>query len=81
MIDVDPQNKGAWRGKGICLSSLNRFLKSLDCFDKALEIEPEDGEAWYLKSMRHAFYDEIKKKSGIALEKPLNSVRSMLLKD
>ena len=32
----------AWRGKGLALGRLERPQEAIDCFDKALEIDPYD---------------------------------------
>jgi len=31
-----------WNNKGIALRSLGRYIESMECFNKSLEIEPRD---------------------------------------
>jgi serine/threonine protein kinase len=40
-----------WTNKGKSLSSLGRFEESLDCYEKALELDPGCVEAWYNKAV------------------------------
>jgi len=48
-----PTQKGLtakeWRDKGDALAKSGRHQEALQCFDKALEIDPKDAKAWALK--------------------------------
>lgn len=35
--------------KGTSLSSLEKYAEAIRCFDKALEIDPNDTNSWYKK--------------------------------
>jgi len=39
----------AWYNKGIILDDLDRLQEAIDCYDRALEINPMDASIWYKK--------------------------------
>ena len=39
----------AWVAKGNSLSQLERHEEAIECYDKAIRIDPEDSDAWYNK--------------------------------
>jgi len=40
---------GEWNTKGIALTNSNRLQEAIQCYDKALKIDPKDAAAWFLK--------------------------------
>jgi tetratricopeptide (TPR) repeat protein len=42
IIGINSGEGMAWRGKGLALGRLERPQEAIDCFDKALEIDPYD---------------------------------------
>ncbi|NER28297.1 MAG: tetratricopeptide repeat protein, partial [Symploca sp. SIO1C4] len=41
------QNYYSWREQGDRLRSLSRYEEAIACYQKALEIQPDDSYAWY----------------------------------
>jgi len=39
---LEPNNPEIWNQKGSALRSLGRYDEALDCFNRALELEPSD---------------------------------------
>ena len=44
-----------WYNKGVDLHRSGDYKKAIQCFDRALEKDPEDADAWYNKGV--ALYD------------------------
>src|SRR3989339_803850 len=42
---------GAWGNKGLALSKLSKFQEAITCFDKAIEINPQDEMLWTNKGV------------------------------
>jgi tetratricopeptide (TPR) repeat protein len=36
-----------WNNRGTALGQVGKYQKAIECFDKAIEINPEDADAWY----------------------------------
>jgi tetratricopeptide (TPR) repeat protein len=52
MSNFEPQDDAdAWISKGISLARLDRFAEAIQCYYKALEINPKSAEAWYNKGV------------------------------
>jgi len=45
-ILVDKPSVKAWNNKGIALSERDRFDEAIECYDKALELDPQDTDVW-----------------------------------
>ena len=39
-IGKEPQNAIAWGGKGVALVNLGKYQEAIDCFDKAIQLDP-----------------------------------------
>jgi len=39
---LDPKDAVAWHNKGLALYDLGRYEEAIRCYDKVLEIDPED---------------------------------------
>ena len=51
-LDIDPSSAIAaiaWGRKGNCFVSLNQYEDAVDCYDRALEINPAYSSIWYIK--------------------------------
>ena len=40
-----------WNNKGLALNSLGRYDEAIKCYDKAIEIDPNDADAWNNKGL------------------------------
>jgi tetratricopeptide (TPR) repeat protein len=50
--DADPSNATAWRIQGNYYNDwFNQYDKALTCYDRALELKPDDAYAWYSKGI------------------------------
>lgn len=50
-----------WNEKGMALSSTRRYKEAIECYDKAIEIDPDDEWAWHNKGLALSdlgIYDE-----------------------
>jgi hypothetical protein len=47
--DIDPEDPGTWRLKGLILMNLGRDEEALSTFEEAIYLDAEDGYTWYLK--------------------------------
>jgi tetratricopeptide (TPR) repeat protein len=53
-LKICPENAHAWNNKGIYYYLQNEdYQKALECFDKAIESDPNFGDAWYDKYKAH----------------------------
>lgn len=69
-IYLDPEN--AMHGQpGSILSSIGKNEEALKCIDKALKIDPDNGEIWASKEW-YSHLTETSKKPGNVLIKPWN---------
>ena len=50
LLERNPEDSVAYRGKGHVLSHLDRFSEALACIDKALEIDQKDAGAWDIRA-------------------------------
>ncbi|MEX2720770.1 MAG: tetratricopeptide repeat protein [Candidatus Wukongarchaeota archaeon] len=41
-LKINPNHISAWNNKGVALRLLGKFEKAIECFDKALKIDPKD---------------------------------------
>ncbi len=46
VIDLNPNNANAWRGRGNSLDRLRRFREALSAYDEAIRLNPKDWQAW-----------------------------------
>jgi tetratricopeptide (TPR) repeat protein len=53
-----------WLEKGSCLDNLERYDEALESFDRAIELDPNDGEAWVMKGS--VFYKLERYKEALA---------------
>ena len=49
VVAIDPDLKGAWRGRGDCLLKLQRYREAMEAFDSELNLNPSDA---YCQSQR-----------------------------
>jgi tetratricopeptide (TPR) repeat protein len=40
VVDLNPLHYSAWSGKGLCHANLSQNLEAIECFDKALALNP-----------------------------------------
>jgi tetratricopeptide (TPR) repeat protein len=53
-LKICPENAHAWNNKGIyCYLQNKDYQKALECFNKAIESDPNFGDAWYDKYKTH----------------------------
>lgn len=53
-LKICPDNAHAWNNKGIYYYLQNKdYHKALECFDRAIESDPNFGDAWYDKYKAH----------------------------
>jgi tetratricopeptide (TPR) repeat protein len=48
---MDPKNPKAWYQKGTTLQRLGRNEEALDCYEKALELNPMNMYIWFSKAL------------------------------
>ena len=48
-MEIDPKNYKAWDRKGDTFVDLERYEEAIECYNKALEIDPQYVSAWYGK--------------------------------
>jgi tetratricopeptide (TPR) repeat protein len=48
-IEMEKDNAGAWKRKGICLKELGRYEEALQCFDQAIFFDQKDPESYYYR--------------------------------
>jgi Flp pilus assembly protein TadD/predicted amidohydrolase len=48
---VDTERAHNWFRKGVALGELGKYEEAIKCYDKAIEIKPNDEEAWYNKGV------------------------------
>ncbi|MDJ0581445.1 tetratricopeptide repeat-containing serine protease family protein [Crocosphaera sp.] len=46
-LEIDPNDKDAWHGRGVALNELKRYEEAIKPYDKAIEIDPNYVKAWY----------------------------------
>jgi len=51
IVRTDQSHVGTWNNMGLALQQLNRYQEALDCFNKALELNPFDEEALVHKAI------------------------------
>jgi tetratricopeptide (TPR) repeat protein len=61
---MDPANADGWLAIGICLDSLNRLTEGIHYIKKAIEINPNEAEYWYV-------FAEVQQKLGFQEEAAL----------
>lgn len=49
ILKIDPKDSYAWHNKACCFMCLNEPEKAFECFDKAIEIEPKNTSALFMK--------------------------------
>ncbi|MHB9108316.1 MAG: tetratricopeptide repeat protein [Armatimonadota bacterium] len=42
-----PDDPGIWLNRGQALEELRRYHEAMECYDRAVELEPEDGAPWF----------------------------------
>jgi tetratricopeptide (TPR) repeat protein len=57
-ITLEPNNAGAWDGKGYLFIYLGRYKDAMNCYDKCLELNPEDPWYWDCKGYVHNYLGE-----------------------
>ena len=40
-----------WNNKGLALNSLGKYDEAIKCYDKAIEIDPDDADTWNNKGL------------------------------
>ena len=46
-LEVDVNNAEAWNLKGLAYYKLKNYEKAIECCDKSVDIDPNEGMAWY----------------------------------
>jgi serine/threonine protein kinase/Flp pilus assembly protein TadD len=46
LIDLNPKNITAWKGRGEALFALERYQEALAAYEKAIDLRPQDAQAW-----------------------------------
>ncbi|MBW9220732.1 tetratricopeptide repeat protein, partial [Methanothermococcus sp. SCGC AD-155-M21] len=46
---IDPKYVYAWNNKGDALYNLGKYNEAIECFNKALEIDPDNDHAKHMK--------------------------------
>ena len=41
----------AWNNKGLALDNLGRYEEAIKYYDKAIELDPNNADAWYNKGL------------------------------
>ena len=59
IIGINSGEGMAWRGKGLALGRLERPQEAIDCYDKALEIDPENNDYKTMKDELTNFVDTL----------------------
>lgn len=49
LSQINSYESSSYRLKGLCLSKLDKHEEAMRCFDKSLEIDPNDTNTWYEK--------------------------------
>ena len=44
VLEIAPYNSDYWMKKGTCLNNIFEFENALECFNKALSLNPSDSE-------------------------------------
>src|SRR3990167_5065756 len=51
-VELEPDKySGLWYNLGVAYRKVEMYEKALACFDRALELNPKSGEAWYNKGI------------------------------
>lgn len=51
MIVLDPNLANMWNDKGIALVKLGKYIKAIECYDKAIIVNPNHASAWFNKGI------------------------------
>jgi tetratricopeptide (TPR) repeat protein len=51
VIDIDPQDAGAWCNKGVSFGLLGWLKEAIECFEIAIDINPHHASSWYNKGI------------------------------
>ena len=62
VLEIDPENFDAWFNKGLALVDLGRYSEAIECFDKALEIEPGNTAVQMSREIAICKYEESHRK-------------------
>jgi len=50
-LELDPLYVEAWNSKGVAYGLFKKYYEdSIICFDHAIDIDPDDDRAWFLKA-------------------------------
>jgi len=49
LVEMEPDNFGAWNNKGIILTKNKDFTGAIECFEKAIAISPDTEQVWFSK--------------------------------
>jgi protein O-GlcNAc transferase len=71
IIEIDNKNIKAWTGLGAALSSIGKYVESIECFKKCVEITPKNFESYY--NLANAF--KINKQNEEALNNYKESLK------
>jgi tetratricopeptide (TPR) repeat protein len=58
-LDIDLDNAEAWNLKGLAYYKMKNNLKALECSDKAIDADPNDGMSWYNRACYLTLSDQI----------------------
>ncbi|QKM64326.1 hypothetical protein DCO17_03190 [Polynucleobacter tropicus] len=77
-IDIDSECAGAWFGKGLALSRLSRYVESIACFSRVLELDVSDH---FCSAFSAMIYDQLKIASWTDFDAYVPKISSIANKD
>ena len=50
-ITIYPNLVTTWENKARCLDEQEQYLQAIDCYNRAIQVDPENSDLWYNKSI------------------------------
>jgi len=66
----------AWNGKGNALAYLKKYEQAIECYDKAIEIDPKYVYAWNGKGNALAYLKKYEHELQLIRYPPINTIPS-----